>query len=52
MKCEMIPPTNDPIKLLDMIRSYRLLPADAAIAASCKCHDMRKIAAIDSDLNE
>ena len=45
----MIPPPNDPIMLLDMIRSYRLLPADAAIAASCKYHGIRKIATLDSD---
>jgi hypothetical protein len=45
----MIPPSNDPILFLNIIRTYRLLPADAAIAASCKHHGIDKIATLDAD---
>ncbi len=34
---------------LDIIRTYRLLPADAVIAASCKYHGIKKIATLDAD---
>ena len=45
----MILPPRDPIMLLDIIINYRLMPADAAIAASCKCHGITKIATLDAD---
>jgi len=47
----IIPPPNDFTMLLKAIRSYRLLPADAAIAAICKHNDIRKIATFDADFN-
>jgi predicted nucleic acid-binding protein len=46
---KMIPPPSDPLMFLDIIRTYRLLPADAAIAASCKYHGIKKIATLDAD---
>lgn len=45
----IIPPPNDSILFLDIIRTYGLLPADAAIAASCKYHGIKKIATLDTD---
>jgi predicted nucleic acid-binding protein len=45
----MIPPPNDPLMLLEVIGSYRLLPADAAIAAACKYNGIKKIATFDAD---
>jgi len=47
----IISPPNDFTMLLKAIRSYRLLPADAAIAATCKHNDIRKIATFDADFN-
>ena len=35
--------------MLEMIRYYRLLPADAVITASCKYSGITKIATFDSD---
>jgi len=49
MQIGIISPPNDPAMMLEMIRHYRLLPADAVIAASCKYHGITKIATFDSD---
>ncbi|MFZ2833861.1 MAG: PIN domain-containing protein [Methanothrix sp.] len=49
MQIGVISPPGDPAMILDMIRNYKLLPADAAIAASCKYHEIAKIATFDSD---
>jgi len=49
MQIRVISPPDNPAMILDMIGNYRLLPADAAIAASCKYHDIAKIATFDSD---
>jgi predicted nucleic acid-binding protein len=45
----MISPPSDPLMLLEVIGSYRLLPADAAIAAACRHNGIRKIATFDAD---
>lgn len=45
----MIPPPKDPLMLLEIVGSYRLLPADAAIAAACRHNGIRKIATFDAD---
>lgn len=46
---KILPPPSDPILFLGIIRTYRLLPADAAIAATCKHHGIKKIATLDGD---
>lgn len=48
-RVKIIPPSNDLVIFLNIIKTYKLLPADAAIAASCKYHDIKKIATLDSD---
>jgi predicted nucleic acid-binding protein len=45
----IMPHPNDPAMLSEAIRAYRLLPADAAIAATCKHNDIRKLATFDAD---
>ncbi len=49
MQIEIISPPSDPSLMLAMIRCYRLLPADAVIAANCKDNGITKIATFDSD---
>jgi hypothetical protein len=49
MQIEIISSPNDLGLMLEMIRYYRLLPADAVIAATCKDNSIAKIATFDSD---
>jgi predicted nucleic acid-binding protein len=51
MQIRIISAPNDPPMILEMIRSYRLLPADAVIAAACKYNGITKIATFDSDFD-
>lgn len=46
---KIIPPSNNLAMFLNMIKTYKLLPEDAEIAASCKYHDIKKIATFDAD---
>ncbi len=52
MQIEIISPPSDPGLMLAMIRYYRLLPADAVIAATCKDNGITKIATFDSDFKQ
>ena len=49
MQIGIISPPIDTAMMLEMIRNYRLLPADAVITASCKHNGITKIATFDSD---
>lgn len=48
---KLLPVPNDPDLLLDSVAIYRLLPNDAAIAATCRYHEIESIATFDSDFN-
>ncbi len=49
MRIKVIFPPEDPKIMIDVIARYGLLPADAAIAATCKEKCITKIATFDSD---
>ena len=49
MQIGIISPPIDTAMMLEMIRYYKLLPADAVITASCKYNGITKIATFDSD---
>jgi uncharacterized protein len=49
MQIKIISSPSDPSMMLAMIRHYRLLPADAIIAASCEDNGITRIATFDSD---
>ena len=49
MRIRIISSPSDPTTMIKMIRYYRLLPADAVIAATCKANGITKIATFDSD---
>jgi predicted nucleic acid-binding protein len=49
MQIRIISSPRDPSMMLAMIRHYRLLPADAIIAASCEDNGITRIATFDSD---
>ena len=49
MRIKVILPPTDPKAMIDIIIRYGLLPADAAIAATCKERGIKKIATFDSD---
>jgi uncharacterized protein len=48
---KILPVPDDPGLLLDAVAIYRLLPNDAAIAATCRYHEIESIATFDSDFN-
>ncbi len=42
---------EDPELLLESVATYRLLPNDAVIVATCQYYGIKKIATFDSDFN-
>lgn len=49
MRIRIISSPIDPTIMIKIIRDYRLLPADAVIAATCKANGITQIATLDSD---